>query len=100
MPAFDEYLVAYRDRDAVLDPRFTRRFNLGGGMLSPCAVVDGRVIATWRRTLARESVAIDLDPFARPTRAARQSIAAAAESYGAFLGLAAVPSWGSGRTAL
>ena len=89
LPAFDEYLIAYRDRDAVLDPKHVKRLNAGGGMLGPCVVFDGRVIGTWRRTLTRTAVAIDIDWFEVPAPRANQAIAAAARRYGAFLGLEA-----------
>ena len=87
LPAFDEYLVAYRDRTAVLSARDTRRINAGGGLLAPTIVVGGRVVGTWRRTLGRGVVTIALSLFGTPTARARGRIAAAAERYGAFLGL-------------
>ncbi|MCE9576131.1 MAG: winged helix DNA-binding domain-containing protein [Deltaproteobacteria bacterium] len=86
IPAFDEYLIAYRDRDAILDPAFARRVNAGGGMLDPCVVVDGRVIGVWRRELARASVAVSISLFEdAPPRVAR-ALTAAAARYGAYLG--------------
>lgn len=45
LPAFDEYLVGYRDRSALIDPAYVRKVNAGGGMLSPAVVIDGRVVA-------------------------------------------------------
>lgn len=86
LPAFDEYLVAYRNRDAVLDPRHAKRVNAGGGLLSPCVVIDGQVIGTWRRALSRETVAIDLDLFAPVTSRVLRRIRQAAQRYGEFLG--------------
>ena len=88
LPAFDEYLVAYRDRDAVLAPSQVKRLNAGGGLLNPCIVVGGRVCGTWRRVLARDRVALALDFFERPSARARALVAAAARRYAAFLGLA------------
>jgi len=85
LPAFDEYLIAYRHRAAVLGPKCVKRLNAGGGMLSPCVVLGGRVVGTWRRSLARAAVAIELDLFEEPTRREHQAIAAAAQHYGAFL---------------
>ncbi len=87
LPSFDEYLVAYRDRSAVLDPTLTRKLNAGGGLLNPCVVVDGRVVATWRRTLARDEVAIQIDPFSSLPAGDRQAVMAAARRYARFLGL-------------
>src|SRR3954469_18176058 len=89
LPAFDEYLIAYRDRDAVLDPQYVKRLNAGGGMLGACIVLDGRVIGTWRRTLARDAVAIEIDLFEEAAPQERQVIEVAAQRYGGFHGLAA-----------
>ena len=86
LPAFDEYLVAYRNRAAVLHPGYVKRVNAGGGMLDPCVVVDGEVIGTWRRTAGRREVTIEIDPF-EPAWRLPQAISAAAARYGAFLGL-------------
>jgi hypothetical protein len=97
LPAFDEYLIAYRDRGAVLDPQRAKRLNAGGGMLSPCVVLNGRVIGTWRRTLARGAVAIELDLFEEPARRGSTAITAAARRYGAFLGLEARVAIAGGR---
>jgi hypothetical protein len=87
LPAFDEYLVAYRDRSAVLSTRDTPRINAGGGLLAPTVVVGGRVVGTWRRALGRGVVTIGLSLFDRPAPGARKRIEAAAERYAAFLGL-------------
>jgi len=88
LPAFDEYLVAYRARDAVLAPEDVRRLNAGGGLLAPAIVLGGRVVGTWRRSLERRgAVTIALAPFAPADRRAREAIAEAAERYAAFLAL-------------
>jgi Winged helix DNA-binding domain len=94
LPAFDEYLIAYRDRAAVLAPEQARRLNAGGGLLAPCIVVGGRVAGTWRRTLDRRgTVTIALAPFAPPDSRTRAAINEAAERYAAFLGLEPSPVW-------
>ena len=87
LPAFDEYLVAYRKRDAIIAPRDAKRLNAGGGMLRPSIVFDGRVIGTWRRELTKGSVAVDLHLFERPSRIERDNLARAVEAFGRFLGL-------------
>ena len=85
LPAFDEYLVGYRDRDAVLDRAHVKRFNAGGGMLSPVIVSGGRVVGTWRRALVRDTVKVELEYFtsARPDS---RALARALERYATFLG--------------
>jgi hypothetical protein len=91
LPAFDEYLVGYRDRSATLDPAYVRQTNAGGGMLSPTILVDGQVVGTWRRTLKKGSVIVTPGWFAEPRKAEVQAFAAAVVRYGVFLGLPAVP---------
>jgi hypothetical protein len=87
LPAFDEYLIAYRHRDAVLDPARLAHVNAGGGMLAPCILVSGRVAGTWRRVSGRVTTKLELELFAEPSRRIRSSLELAAARYGAFLGV-------------
>lgn len=88
LPAFDEYLVGYKNRDAVLDPAFVKRINAGGGLLNPTIVIDGRVVGVWKRTLKKSSVAISPAWFVPLDAAHKEAFSRAAQQYGAFLGLA------------
>jgi hypothetical protein len=90
LPAFDEYLVGYKDRSAILDPVYARQTNAGGGMLSPTILVDGQVAGTWRRSLKKGSVTVTPGWFVEPDSAEEQAFAEAARRYGAFLGLSSV----------
>jgi hypothetical protein len=87
LPAFDEYLVGYRDRDAVLEPEFVRRTNAGGGMLSPTILIDGQVVGTWKRILKKGTVVVAPSWFAGPTADQVDAVENAAAEYSAFLGL-------------
>jgi hypothetical protein len=89
LPGFDEYLVGYRDRSAVLDPAYARQTNDGGGMLSPTIVIDGKVAGTWKRTLQKDSVVIAPHWFTAPKKSDQRALEIAAQEYGAFLGLSA-----------
>ncbi|HEX7832476.1 MAG TPA: winged helix DNA-binding domain-containing protein [Thermoanaerobaculia bacterium] len=83
LPAFDEYTVAYRDRSSIVDAAFARRINNGGGLLSPVVVVNGRVVATWKRTLRNDAVELDFAPFAEFDVSTLQR---EADRYAKFLG--------------
>jgi hypothetical protein len=94
LPAFDEYLVAYKERDAVLAPKDVRRINAGGGLLAPCIVAGGRVVGTWRRTFDRRgTVTIALAPFAEPSARMRATTEEAAQRYAHFLDLTPTLAW-------
>jgi hypothetical protein len=63
LPAFDEYLISYRDRSASLDSEFMKNVILKNGLFNPTIVFDGRVIGTWKRKIDKENINIVLSPF-------------------------------------
>jgi hypothetical protein len=88
LPGFDEYLLGYRDRRAVLDPAHATKVVPGGnGMFKPLIVIDGRVVGTWQRTLRKTKVLVTLAPFESLSPTKMEAVAAATEPYGRFLGL-------------
>ncbi|NJN17652.1 MAG: winged helix DNA-binding domain-containing protein [Oscillochloris sp.] len=89
LPAFDEFLIAYRDRSAVLDPAYAALIVPGGnGVFKPMVVLDGRISGTWQRERKARQVEIRLHPFTSWSDAEQRAIAVSAEQYGRFLGLA------------
>lgn len=86
LPAFDEYLVSYKDRSAAFEAK-NRKETPGGNMtLGPVVVIRGRVIGSWTRSLGEKSVRITLNHFAPVSKTERQLVANAADRYGVFLG--------------
>jgi hypothetical protein len=64
LPGFDEFVLGYRERGAVLDPAFADRIVPGGnGMFRPTVVRDGRVVATWQWTGRGARRTITATPF-------------------------------------
>lgn len=91
LPNYDEYVVGYGERGAVLDPRHTKKISLWNSIvLSPTIVINSRVVGTWKRSLNKNSVVIESKPFTPLTKAENRAIADAANRYGAFLGLPVV----------
>ncbi len=86
LSVYDEYVSSYKDRSAINDAEVGLKLFTMGGALSYIVVVDGQIVGTWRRTLDKDTVSIQLDYLSRVTKAQRQAVAAAAERYGAFLG--------------
>jgi hypothetical protein len=60
---FDPYLLGWASRELVLDARFARRIQTGGGFIQPAVVVEGRVAGTWRRERRGDRLEIALEPF-------------------------------------
>jgi len=87
---FDDYLLGWRGRDLILDPRFARRIQAGGGWIHPAVMVDGRVAGTWRSRRAGARLDLTVEPFGRLPRGTRPGLEAEAADLGRFLGAEAV----------
>ena len=88
LPGFDEYLVGYKDRSAVLGTHDWQLVNPGNnGMLSPTIIVDGQVAGTWKRTFKNGAVAITPLLFTGLSAEEAEALEQAAQRYGSFLGL-------------
>ncbi len=85
LPNYDEYVVAYRDRDALSD------------VFGHSLILQGRPAGSWTRTATRESVSVNVVSYRRLTPADRRAVSAAAERYGRFMKQAVVCVQGSTR---
>ena len=87
LPGFDEYLLGYRDRSAVLAPEHADRIVPGGnGLFRPTIVVDGQVVGTWRRTARAAEILVVPELFGLPDAELLAGLSDAAKAYGSFLG--------------
>lgn len=86
LPIYDEYLVAYRDRDAVPHHAGTNRTGPGSfGTFQHAVVIDGQIAGSWRNTRALRATTIGVTPSRPLTRAEHRALAECAERYGRFL---------------
>jgi hypothetical protein len=86
LPSFDEYFLGYRDRTAVLDPKYDSRVVSSNGVFRPMIVIDGHVVGIWKQSKRKDKVTVTPEPFEVLTVAEKQALAGAAQRYGAFLG--------------
>jgi hypothetical protein len=89
LPLYDEYLIAYKDRSASLEPARWKPMVARGPFMAPI-VVDGKVVGGWKRALEKKRIVITLTLFLRLDGAARRAIAKSAQAYAEFFGLDAV----------
>ncbi|MGC4016335.1 MAG: winged helix DNA-binding domain-containing protein [Luteolibacter sp.] len=88
LPSFDEFLLGYKDRSAVLDPAHATGIVPGNnGMFLPMLVVDGKIVGTWKRAIGRRRVTVSLGSFGTLPKSRSRAIHAAAARYGEFLSL-------------
>lgn len=63
LPAFDEYLVSYKDRSAAVHPAASTELSSPFTLLSPVIVINGFVEVTWTRELIKNKVKVKIKPF-------------------------------------
>jgi hypothetical protein len=85
LPVYDEYLVAYKDREAIFaanveEPLFTTWASLG-----PTIIVNGTATGTWKLIKENNTTTIALK---LAKSANKRAITKAAERYAAFVGVA------------
>ena len=90
LPNYDEYLIAYKDRGAVVDQaRAANVVARSGGAFANHLMIDGRLAGGWSRTIKANSVLIEVAPYKKLTQLQTRAVSNAADCYGEFIGLRA-----------
>ncbi|MET0417981.1 MAG: winged helix DNA-binding domain-containing protein [Actinoplanes sp.] len=85
LPGFDEYMLGYKDRTLMVDAEHLTAIVPGGnGVFRSTIVHDGRVMATWTRTLTAKGVTVTVAPLAPVDE---KDLLTALEPYAAYLEL-------------
>lgn len=85
-PGFDEYLLGYKVRDAVLDPAHATKVCPGkNGIFFPTIVINGRVVGTWKRTFAKGEIHVTTVPFDSISKNEMDAFINAVGRFGEFM---------------
>jgi hypothetical protein len=82
LPAYDNYLIGYRERSAMVHPD-RHPLVYQGGVIRPVVLLDGRVIGSW--ALARAEGRLAVTPFEPFSAAVRRQVESEAVDVGRFL---------------
>ncbi|HTP07935.1 MAG TPA: winged helix DNA-binding domain-containing protein [Anaerolineae bacterium] len=85
LSVYDEYLIGYHDRSMIAVPEVVAKLFTMGAALTYVIVIDGQIVGSWRRTLNKEAVIIEINPFRPLTKVEQRAVAKAAQRYGEFL---------------
>lgn len=89
LPGFDEYLLGYGQREAVLDPQHANQVVPGGnGVFFPIIVQQGKVVGTWKRSLKKDLLSVTTQAFEPSSQIEQATLQTAADHYASYLGLA------------
>jgi hypothetical protein len=81
LPVYDEYLVAYRDHQAVPRPPYVL------GSFQHALVIAGKVAGTWRTIPGAKGLVVDVTTLRPLTGGQRRALAQAVTRYRRFLGV-------------
>jgi hypothetical protein len=85
LPGFDEYLLGFKDRSLMLAAEHKQAIIPGGnGVFQSTIVRGGRVIGTWKRSVARGNTVVDVRPLIPLRKADRVRVEEALEPYARF----------------
>jgi len=92
LPNFDEYLVAYKDRSAALDAKYAKQVigAAGNGIFSPVIISNGKVVATWKRTIKKDLVSVEVNPLIPLNEKQQTSVYTIIKHYGKFLNMKSI----------
>jgi len=85
LPAFDEFTVAYKDRELMLPRSEHHRRSME--VLSPVMTMNGMVVGTWRRSLSKNGLDVHLQPFTNIKPSASTKFKKCVNDYEKFLNL-------------
>ena len=85
LPAFDEFIISYKDRSASLPLENHNKTISNNGIFRPVIVVNGQVIGIWKRTVKKDKVMMETEFFKQPNKSTKSLIEKAAISFGHFL---------------
>lgn len=88
LPNYDEYFIGFKDRSAIGD--IAKQAGIKGddpALIAHIIILDGQVVGGWRRTLNKDSVAVEANLITQLTKAEVGAVRNAAEIYGKFLQL-------------
>lgn len=85
LPAYDEFIVGYSDRSAVLTDAHHKKVISMNGIFKPVIVIDGMVAGIWNRTINKQSVHIETQFFNSPDAKTKLLTERAARRFAIFL---------------
>lgn len=84
LPAFDEYIISYRNRNASLSQVNNKKAVSDNGIFRPVIVINGRVEGIWKRSLMKDLILLETSFFLKQNNSMINLIEKEAKSFGRF----------------
>jgi hypothetical protein len=86
LPAYDEFLISYKDRSASLTLTINKNVISSNGIFRPVILIDGQVSGIWKCSRKNESIIIDIQYFQKNDKLVKNLTEKVAKRFGAFFG--------------
>ena len=88
LPSYDEFIISYSDRSSSIPGRLEKHMKQisDRGVFRPVVVIDGQVTGIWKRTEAKNTITIGIEPFSELSLPMNEQIEAAAVQFAAYAG--------------
>jgi hypothetical protein len=90
LPIYDEYVMGYKDRSAMLGAWASDNPSAGSIAFDNIIVMDSTLIGSWKRNLSKREVLVETHFNVPLTKTIQQAVSTSVEQYGKFLGLSPV----------
>jgi hypothetical protein len=84
LPAFDEFLISYKDRSAAIILEHQQKAFSNNGIFWPVIIINGNAVGIWKREIKKAKIIIETNFFYQQNKEVKQ-IQKAAEKFGYFL---------------
>ncbi len=85
LPAFDEFLISYKDRSASFPLGNHKKAFTSNGIFRPVILINGHVTGIWKRTIKKDNVLIETELLQPHNKLMKVLIEKAAIPFGSFL---------------
>jgi hypothetical protein len=86
LPAYDEFIISYKNRAAMLTFENHLKAVSNNGVFRPVIVYNGQVIGIWKRTIKAGQAILETDYFGSPAKTIQKQVEKEFEKYVQFLG--------------
>lgn len=84
LPAFDEFIISYKDRGASLALVNNKKAISDNGIFRPVVVINGQVTGLWKRTIKKSKMIVEIEFLEPHNKTSKKLIEKAAEEFGHF----------------
>lgn len=87
LPAFDEFLISYKDRTATIIKEHQGKAFSNNGIFWPTIVVNGQVAGLWKREIKKDTLIIEAGFFDKKSKVSNRDLTKAGHRIAVFLNL-------------